>query len=493
MSEAAAQQSDRQKSRRRRRPPQWRRINFPSRGVLRLGRNPARKPIRQRARDIWERVRLVIRSRSLWGAITLTCFMTGLYVSGMIAMLLLITFLLFRAQLKELELRLDYDFGTDSAEFLSTLAGTTGVPVVAGNRVTLYHRGAEFYPAMLQDIARARYSITMEQYIFAESKVGWEFIHAFAERARAGVSVKLLLDAVGSAGVTHHMVATLQEAGCEFAWFHPIRWYNLLRLNNRTHRKSLIIDGSVAFTGGAGVDDHWRDDWGREWRDLQLRVEGPGITPLQTGFATNWLESTGEVITGPAFFPVLHSRPGRVDVQTVLSSPRGDLYTASILYSLAIQCARQSICIANPYFVPSPRTIDMLEDAVERGVNIKVLVAGEHSDTWWARNNSVALYGDLIEAGVEIYEYQPAMMHQKVMLVDSIWATVGSANFDHRSFAFNEESNVCFYDPDLVNEIRTRFFADLENSQRVELRQWKGRGLRRRAAERIAALLRDQV
>lgn len=458
-----------------------------------MGRNPSRKPMRQRARDIWERVRLIIRSRTVWALVATYFFANEQIIAGVAAMFVCASVFLFRPQLKEHQLRLDYDFGTDSAEFLSTLAGATGVPIVAGNRVTLYHRGSEFYAAMLEEIARARYSVTMEQYIFAQSRVGWEFVHAFAERARAGVSVKLLLDAVGSSGVTHHMMATLQEAGCEVAWFHPIRWYNLHRLNNRTHRKSLVIDGKVAFTGGAGVDDHWRDDWGREWRDLQLRLEGPGTGPLQTGFSTNWMESTGEVITGPAFYPVQSARPGHVDVQTVLSSPKGDLYTASILYSLAIQCARHTILIANPYFVPSPRTIDMLADAVERGVSIKVVVAGEHSDTWWARNNSVALYGDLMEAGIEIYEYQPTMMHQKLMLVDSIWATVGTANFDHRSFAFNEEANVCFYDPDLVEQIRARFFADLGNAKRVDLAEWRGRGWRRKVAERTAALLRDQV
>lgn len=493
MSQAAAQAPVPGKPRRRKRPPQWRQINFPSRGVLRMGRTAARKPIRQRARDLWERFRLLIRSATVWAVFSVYYFATGSIAAGIGLAFVSLIFLLFRPHLKELELRLEYDFGTDSAEFLSTLAGATGVPIVAGNAVTLYHRGLEFYPAMLLEISKAKYSITMEQYIFAESCIGWEFAKALAERAEAGVQVKLLLDAVGSAGVSGRMVAMLQQAGCELAWFHPIRWYNLHRINNRTHRKSLIIDGHVAFTGGAGVADHWRDETGREWRDMQIRIEGPAVAPLQTGFSTNWLETTGEVIAGPAYYPVFKPHGGSVDVQTILSSPKGDLYTASILYSLAIQCARQTILIANPYFIPGPRAVDMFADAVDRGVQVKVLVAGDRSDTWWARSNSIALYGDLLRAGVELYEYEPTMLHQKVMLVDSIWATVGTANFDNRSFAFNEEANVCFYDPDLVEQIRTQFLTDLSQSTRITMDAWQKRGWRRRAGERISWLLRDQV
>lgn len=475
------------------RPAEWRQINFPNRHVLRLSPKP-RRPARQRARDLWERIRLIIRSATLHAFIAVGLFASGYYVFGAFFVLTSLVFFLFRPYIRELDCRLDYDFGTDSAEFLSTVAGATGVPMLPGNRLTILNNGDEFYPAMLEAIRGANYSITMEQYIFSAGAIGREFARALAERAQAGVSVKLLLDAVGAADIGKEILITLEESGCEVRWFHPIRWYRLHRVNNRNHRKSLIIDGRIAFTGGAGIHDHWCGSARSpsEWRDIQIRLEGPAVTPLQTGFAFNWLDTTGEVITGPRYYPV-HEPAGDVDVQTILSSPKGGVVTASILYSLAILCARQCIYIANPYFVPGPLTIEMLAEAVARGVDVKVLVAGEHSDTWWARKNSIRLYGKLLAAGVEIYEYLPTMLHQKMMIVDQIWATVGTTNFDHRSFRFNEESNICFYDPELVDRLREIFMADLERSERVDLERHRRRGLLARSGERFASLLQDQV
>jgi cardiolipin synthase len=283
------------------------------------------------------------------------------------------------------------------------------------------------------------------------------------------------------------------EAGCELRWYRPIRWYNLHRVNNRTHRKSLIIDGHIAFTGGAGIGEHWCSDATHAgWRDLQIRVQGPAVIPMQTGFAFNWFDATQELIAGPRYYPVLSTKGG-VEALTVVSSPKNDSFTASILYSLTILCARRSILIANPYFVPGPRTIEMLGDAVARGVEVRVMVAGPHNDTWWARQNSVRLYGKLLEAGVEILEYQPVMLHQKTMIVDNIWATVGTTNFDHRSLRFNEECNVCFFDPDLLEELHRVFDEDLKHCKPVSLAEWRKRGLVQRIGERIASLLQDQV
>jgi len=341
----------------------------------------------------------------------------------------------------------------------------------------------------------ARHSVTMEQYIYSSGAIGQKFAEAFAERARAGVTVKLLVDAVGGSGVHGDMVELLQESGCELRFFHPIRWYSLHRVNNRTHRKSLIIDGRIGFTGGAGIDDHWLGGacGPEEWRDLQIRIEGPGVIPLQSGFSTNWIQTTGEVITGPRFYPALETKGG-VEVQTVLSSPISSQYSASILYHLVLQSARRSIWITNPYFIPPPRTVDLLAEAVERGVSVKVLMAGTHCDAWIARMNSVRLYGRLLDCGVELYEYQPTMLHQKTMIVDEIWATVSTANFDNRSFQFNEESTVCFYDQELVNRLREIFEEDLQKAHPVDAREWKKRGfVREYGGELFAALLKDQV
>ncbi|MBL8232372.1 MAG: hypothetical protein JNL98_28000 [Bryobacterales bacterium] len=479
--------------RRRKRPRQWRQINFPKRGIYRISPNPAR-PIRQRAVELWDRVRASIRSTLLWLAIAALCFVAGVPYLAPVALVVAFAVFLFRPHLQPLILRLDDDFGTDSAEFLSTLAGVTGVPMLPGNQVRIYNNGDEFYPAILHAVSTAQFSITMEQYIFTTSTIAREFAEACAARAQAGVSVKLLVDAVGSGALSAEIIEILQTAGCELRWFHPIRWYNLHRVNNRTHRKSIIVDGQIAFTGGAGLDDHWRGNARnpREWRDLHIRLDGPAVTPLQTGFALNWLLTTGEVITGPRYYPVFEPNDG-VEVQTVLSSPKGDLYTASVLYQLAIRCARQSIYITNPYFVPSDQTIGLLEDAAARGVEIKVIVAGAHNDSWWARMNSVRLYGTLLGAGVEIYEYQPSMIHQKTMIVDHIWATVGTSNFDDRSFRLNEESNVCFYDPELVEQLRRIFLEDLARCSRVASATWRARGVRHRIGELAASLLKDQV
>lgn len=478
---------------RRKRPPQWRQVNFPTRGFLKLSPNP-RKPMRERARDAWERIRLIIRSATLYSLLTAWMIVWESYVAALIFAMLALVMLVFRPYIHEVSMRLEEDFGTDSAEFLSTVAGATGVPLIAGNRVEILQNGDAIYPAMLADISRARHSITMEQYIFSAGETGREFAKAMAARSRDGVSVKILLDAVGGASIGREIIRILAEAGCELRWFHPVRWYNLHRVNNRNHRKSLVIDGSIGYTGGAGIDDHWRGDarTSTEWRDIQIRVAGPGAVPLQTGFAQNWLATTGEVITGPEYYPVL-DLTGGVEVQTVHSSPRGDIYAASILYSLCILSARKHIYIGNPYFVPGPRIIDMLADAGERGVDVKVMVAGSQSDTWWARQNSIRLYGKLLEAGVEIYEYQPTMLHYKMMVVDHIWATVGTANLDHRSFRLNEETNLCFFDPDLVDDLRKTFFTDLEKCTRVELKAWRNRGAMTKAGELFASLLRDQV
>jgi cardiolipin synthase len=475
------------------RPAEWRQANFPKRGIYRLSPNPA-KPPRQRAVELWDRIRRFIRSATVWALAATWYLAAGWYAAGALLLAIAAILALFRPHSKPIRCVLEHDFGTDSAEFLATVAGATGVPMLGGNRVAIYQNGDEFYPAMLDAIRAAELSITMEQYIFVASEIGRQFAEAFAERARAGVRVKLLVDAVGSAGIGREIVDLLRDSGCELAWYRPIRWYTLHRANNRNHRKSVIVDGRVAFTGGAGIDDHWlgnaRDQ--SQWRDVQIRIEGPGVTPLQTGFAVNWLATTGEVLAGPAYFPVMDSRRG-VEVQTVLSSPGGDVYSASILYSLSILCARQNIYITNPYFVPGAQTLDMLADAVERGVDVKVIVAGRHNDTWWARMNSIRLYGRLLEAGVQIFEFLPSMLHQKTMIVDDLWATVGTTNFDQRSFRLNEESNVCFYDPDLVGELKRTFQNDLARSERVTLEDWERRGFLSRAGEHIASLVQDQV
>lgn len=368
------------------------------------------------------------------------------------------------------------------------------MPFVPGNLVTLYNNGDEFYPAMLAAIESARNSITMEQYIFWDGHVGRRFAEAFAEKARSGVPVKLLLDAIGSATLGREIFHILEAGGCQLAWFGPLHWYTLHRANRRNHRKSLIVDGRLAFTGGAGLADHWLGAalHPEEWRDIQVAAKGPAALALQTGFAQNWLQSTGEIISGPAFFPEVPPQ-GPVKVQTIQSSPLFGAGVVGSAYLMAIQCARHELFIANPYFLPDTRVTEMLAAARARGVTVKVMVAGKHIDACLARHNSVRCYGRLLQADIDIYEFAPTMLHQKTMVVDGNWATVGTANFDNRSFALNEETNLCFHGDSVVGQLRAGFMADLARCERVDLATWRRRGIWSRIMEQAASLIENQL
>lgn len=390
---------------------------------------------------------------------------------------------------------LDHEFTIESDEFLSTIAGATGIPFAGGNRLDILNNGDTFYPAMLEAIARARASITIEAYIYWAGEVGLQFAQALADRAKAGIRVKILLDAVGSARIGEEILKTLESGGCQLAWYNPVRWNALGRFNHRTHRKSLIVDGCVGFTGGAGIADHWRGNAqdADHWRDVQIRIEGPAVTPMQTGFAHNWLECTGELVSGELYYPLRPHTPGRLAVQTIMSSPETGASTARIMYCLSIISARRSIHIANPYFVPDQVAIDTLVEARQRGVDVKVMVAGKRNDSQLARLNSVRLYGPLLEAGIEILEYNKTMLHHKTMIVDELWGTIGTTNFDNRSFAHNEETNVCFYDRELAQELHKTFLADARGCERITLEAWRRRSAWTKSVEFAASFFRDQV
>jgi cardiolipin synthase len=389
---------------------------------------------------------------------------------------------------------LDHEFPIDSPEFAATVAGASGSPFFEGNSVELLHNGDAFYPPMLAAIRSAAVSITIEAYIYWSGHIGGTFARALAERATAGLKVKILLDAVGSASIGPDILGELEAGGCHVAWYNPIRWYTLGRFNNRTHRKSLIVDGRVAFTGGAGIADHWRGNAGgpEQWRDTQVRLEGPAVVPLQTGFAHNWQQTTGELLSGDAYYPRLEAC-GRLAVQTVLSSPETGGSSVRTMYYLSIVCARQSIDIANPYFVPDPVAIDMLIEAKQRGVNVRIMVSGIRNDNWLARHNSVRLFGRLLAAGIEIQEFNRTMLHHKSMVVDRQWVTIGTANFDNRSFAHNEESNVCFLDRQLAGELSDTFADDLGGCERVIEARWRKRGILARSQELLASVLQEQA
>jgi cardiolipin synthase len=381
-----------------------------------------------------------------------------------------------------------------SDEFLATITGATGVPFLEGNHLTILNNGDEFYPAMLKAIGEAQNSITIEAYIYWDGDVGQQFAEAIAERAYAGVEVKVLLDAVGSSTIGKKILHTLEDSGCQVRWFNKMFWRTIGRYNNRTHRKSLIIDGRVAFTGGAGIADQWLGDAQdpKHWRDMQIRLEGPAAAPLQTGFIQNWLVTTGEVVTGPRYFPKAEPA-GSIAVQTILSSPAGGSSAVRLMYYLSIVYAQHKLYIANAYFIPDESAVDILVSARKRGVDVKLMISGIHNDIKLARYAAIQSYGKLLEAGVEIYEYNRTMLHQKTMVADGAWITIGTTNFDNRSFALHEESNVCIYDSQLARRLEQIFDADLEACVRIDLESWKRRSLLTRIKGVGALFLKDQL
>jgi cardiolipin synthase len=388
---------------------------------------------------------------------------------------------------------LDHEFGVEDPDFLPTVAGATGVALSDGNSIEILNNGCRFYPAMLDAIGQAKRSITIEAYIYWAGDIGLEFARALAERSAAGVQVKLLLDSLGSATIGDEILEILEGGRCQLAWYNPIRWYSLERFNHRTHRKSLIIDGRLAFTGGAGIADHWNGDAhdSEHWRDIQVRMEGPCVAPLQTGFAHNWTQTTSELIAGESFYPQLEPAGG-LRAMTVMSSPEVGASTVRTMYYLSIACARRTIYIANPYFVPDEVAVQALIEAHRRGVDVRILVSGIHNDSRVARYNSLRLCGPLLRAGIRMYEYNRTMMHQKIMIVDGFWATVGTTNFDNRSFSHNDENNVCVADRPWAEELQAVFMRDLAVSDALTLDRWERRSLKTRMLGVWASLIEEQ-
>jgi cardiolipin synthase len=485
--------SPRPSSRRSARFPQFRGQGVVRRWRYRLAPDPLKRKPKGNI-PFWARARRLAWSWWIWAAVCLWALVTDRWgwASGAGTMAL-VSYLITPSEFPP-RYGLDHEYSVEDEEFLPTMAGATGVPLQPGNRIEVLNNGDCFYPAMLQAIEEAELSITIEAYIYWAGDVGRRFAERLAARAAAGIRVKILLDAVGSTSIGEEILHILERGRCQLAWYNPIRLYTLGRFNHRTHRKSLIVDGRIGFTGGAGIADHWLGDARdpSEWRDMQIRIEGPAVIPLQTGFAQNWLQTTGELISGPLYYPPIDAA-GPLAAQTIMSSPEIGASTVRIMYYLSIICARRSIYIANPYFIPDSAAIDALVEARRRGVDVRVMVSGIHNDNWLARQNSVRLFGPLLKAGIEIHEYNRTMLHHKTMVVDQLWATVGTTNFDNRSFAHNEENNVCCYDRDFACGLHTMFEDDMAGCDRVTLAAWKRRGLLQRTQELAAAFLEEQT
>jgi cardiolipin synthase len=385
-------------------------------------------------------------------------------------------------------------YDTRDPRFLRTMTHLLGPPVAPGNRVTALLNGDESFPAMLEAIRSARHSITLEAYIFWPDTMGTTFAEALAERSRAGVATHVLLDGVGSQKMPDSLIQWMREAGVQVVWFRPLRWYNLDRVNHRTHRKLLVVDGRVGFTGGLGIADLYRGHaQDRDhWRDGQFRVEGPVVGQLQAAFLDNWIETGGELLHGTDYFPPLDSAGGAW-AQAVHSSPGSGTESLRLMYHLAIASATRRILIGNPYFVPNTLAVEMLVAARRRGVDIEIIVPGPITDAGLVRRASRAKWGPLLEAGVRIYEYQPTMYHNKVMVVDDYWASVGSTNFDNRSFRLNDEANLNVFDEAFARSQAEVFAKDRARAREVTLEEWRSRPLTERLEERVAWVLRRQL
>jgi len=355
--------------------------------------------------------------------------------------------------------------------FARALEAHTLSSPIGGNRAELLLNGDQIFPAMLTAIRRARATVTFANFIFEDGAIAQEMTAALAERCRAGVRVHVLLDAVGSSQMPRRYRTELTEAGCRFAWFHSLNPFALKRINHRNHRRILVVDGRVGFTGGIGVGTDWTGD-GREvghWRQTDVRVEGPVVRLLQAAFAENWRDATGTLLGGDAYFPPAERR-GELAIQSVKSSPASGSAEAYLLFLLAIDGARSSIYLTNPYFVPDSAMADALVRAAKRGVQVSVITAGATQGVLdrLVRRASHAHYARATKAGVKMYEYGPALLHAKTLVVDARWVSIGSANLDNRSFALNNELNVVFLDPGIATRLIAVFRQDLQFARPVK-------------------------
>lgn len=395
---------------------------------------------------------------------------------------------------KKLDHHVELDYGVRDPQFERALGSLLGPAVLSGNAVVAFQNGSEIFPPMLAAIRGAERSVTFETYIYWSGEIGRQFSEALAERARAGVKVHVLMDWAGAGKMDDTLLESMIAAGVDIQKYHPITWRTIDRVNNRTHRKLLVVDGRIAFTGGVGIADQWMGDADSpdHWRDVHFRVTGPAAAQMQTAFMENWLELHEEVLHDERYFPEIQPA-GEMEAQVFSSSPDGGSGHMRLLYLLAIAAARDTIHLASSYFVPDEVSIAALAEAAKRGVRIELLLPGPIMDVKVVQKASRALWGDLLAAGVTIREYQPTMLHTKVMIVDGYFLSVGSTNFDDRSFRLNDETNLNVLDESLAREQIEVFAKDWGVSRAVTLEEWEGRPWHEKAGEWAASLLRRQL
>ncbi len=382
----------------------------------------------------------------------------------------------------------------DAEESARALSANLNAPLLDGNAIDALFNGDEIFPAMLEAIRQATDSVHLLTYIYWQGDIAHRFGEELCAAARRGVRVRLLVDAVGGAKMSGGMVDELKAAGCTFAWYRPLRWYNLGRFNNRTHRKVMVVDGRIGFTGGVGIAEVWtghaQDP--EHWRDDHFRIRGPAVRYLQGSFAVNWRQATGEVLVGAALFPDLPDA-GSVRIVAVDAAPSVRISTIGFTYWLFFHAACEEICITTPYYVPDPRLRLGLASAAQRGVKVSLLVPGPHIDTKLVSRASKTYYRQLLQAGVVIHEYQPSMIHTKTVTVDGAYALLGSPNFDTRSFGLNYEEALVVYDRSLTQTLNRSFEEDLGRARQVTLHEVESWSPWVRILNHLARMLRAQL
>ena len=385
------------------------------------------------------------------------------------------------------------EVGSDA--FLRATEALTMAPVTHGNEIELFINGDEIFPAMLETMAGAQRTLNFLSYLYWSGEIGTTIAEALCERARAGIEVNVLLDAVGSAKMDRGLIRNMDESGVNFAYFRPPKPYAIRRVNNRTHRKLLIVDGAVGMTGGVGIADPWTGNAQDpdHWRDTHVRVRGPIVRGLQGAFAENWLEATGDVLVGPDYLPELEPVSDDGAMQVVRSTAEVGDTNVEALYFLAIACATKTLHLTSAYFAPRPAFVETLTDAAQRGVDVRVLVPGPHMDKEFVRLAGRSVYEELLEGGVRIYEFCPTMIHAKTLTIDGAWSSVGSVNFDNRSFQLQDEVTLCVSSRAFAGQLDAQFERDLERSEEIDLERWNDRSLPARASEAVTRLARREL
>ena len=379
-------------------------------------------------------------------------------------------------------------------QFQREMGVLLGPAIVPGNHIEALQNGDEIFPAMLQAIRSAKRTITFETYIYWSGDVGERFAQALIERAGSGVCVHLMLDWVGCDKISSGLLERMKSAGVEIERYHRVRWYTLGRLNNRTHRKVLIIDGELGFTGGVGIADQWAGNAqdSAHWRDMHFKVKGPVVAQMQAAFLDNWIKTTGHVLHGDGYFPRIEAS-GNQHMQMFISSPEGGSDSMRLMYLTAITAAERKIDIEAAYFVPDSLMIRELTGARRRGVRIRVLVPGSHIDSKIVGIASKHEWGPLLQHGVEIHVYQPTMLHCKMLIFDEFMVSVGSTNFDMRSFELNDEASLNVYDPGFARQMTLVFERDLTFAAPYVLADWQRRSWYEKLDEILLNPVRSQL